>query len=264
MKSIVITGSTRGIGFGLARSFLDLGCRVFISGRTQTAVDKAVSKLSANHSQQLVKGTSCDVTQFIQVQHLWDTAKSTFKEIDIWINNAGISHNRADLWELSEETINSVLETNLTGTAYGCKVAINGMLDQGHGSVYNMEGLGSDGRKIDGLCLYGTSKYGVKYLTDALISETKNTPVIVGALRPGMVVTDLLTNENVSQAEDWERTKRIFNILADRVENVTPWLAQKILANQKNGVRLSYMKPWKVIYRFITSPFSKRDVFSEN
>ena len=88
------------------------------------------------------------------------------------------------------------------------------------------------GVKHAGLKIYGTSKYAVHYFTESLALEAKETPVIVGSLRPGMVVTDLLTERYKGRPEEWERAKKIFNIIADKVENVTPWLAKRMLANQ--------------------------------
>jgi hypothetical protein len=94
--------------------------------------------------------------------------------------------------------------------------------------------------------------------------EAKDTPVIIGALRPGMVVTDMITDRYEGRPEEWERAKKIFNVIADKVENVTPWLAEKILANQKNGAILAYSSSWKLFWRFLSQPFSKRDLFSDS
>ena len=155
-----------------------------------------------------------------------------------------------------------MVSTNLTGAMYGTKVALRGMLEQGSGAVYNMEGLGSDGRKVEGLALYGSTKAGLRYLDECLAKATQGTPVLVGALRPGLVVTDFLTRQYEDRPpEDWERAKRMFNIIADRVEAVTPWLAQQVLANDKTGARISWLSRRKVIGRFLTAPFSKRNVF---
>jgi NADP-dependent 3-hydroxy acid dehydrogenase YdfG len=160
--------------------------------------------------------------------------------------------------------IQAVVETNVAGAMHGAKVALRGLLEQGSGSLYNMEGLGSDGRKVAGLTLYGSTKYSLRYLTDALVEETRDTPVLVGALRPGMVVTDLLTEQYKERPEDWERAKRIFNILADRVETITPWLAQKVLANNKTGVRITWLTGPRIIGRFLAAPFRRRDLFGED
>ena len=121
--------------------------------------------------------------------------------------------------------------------------------------------MGSDGRMHEGLTYYGTSKYGLHYYNNSLTKETRETQLVIGSLRPGMVVTDLLTKQYEGRPEDWERDKRIFNILADRVETVTPWMAARILENEKSGVRISWSSRWKIMGRFLASPFHKRNVF---
>lgn len=76
-----------------------------------------------------------------------------------------------------------------------------------------------------------------------------------------MVVTDLLTQQYESRPEDFEQAKRIFNILADRVETVTPWLARQVLDNEKNGARITWLTRRKTMGRFLVTPFRKRDLF---
>jgi NAD(P)-dependent dehydrogenase (short-subunit alcohol dehydrogenase family) len=264
LKNIVITGSTRGIGRGLAHAVLARGYNVTVSGRTRDKVQDAVASLSADHGPERVLGQACDVTQFEQVQALWDASREHWGQIDIWINNAGIAHAQKNFWEYPPDEIAAVVETNVIGAMYGTRVALVGMLEQGFGALYNLEGLGSDGRKVEGLTLYGTTKASMTYLTDSLIAETKDTPVLVGAIRPGMVVTDMLTKQYEERPEDWERAKRVFNILADRVDTVAPWLADHILANTKKGARFQYLSRGKVISRFLTAPFNKRDLFGDD
>ncbi len=262
MKTIVITGSTRGIGYGLADAFLGLGCAVTICGRRPPDVERVTAELSAKFAPERVLGVPCDVTQFDQVQNLWNVSKSHFGKVDIWINNAGIGQPRRNFWENAPDDLEIVVGTNLLGTMYGAKVALAGMLEQGFGSLYNMEGLGSDGRRVPGLTLYGTTKYGLRYFTDALVEEAKGTPVKVNALSPGMVITDLLTQQYEDRPEEWEEAKQIFNILADRVETVVPWLAQQILTNDKSGARISWLTRRKVVGRFLAARFRKRDLFA--
>lgn len=263
MKHVVITGSTRGIGYGLANSFLDLGCSVTISGREKSDVDEVVEKLGVEYSPERILGLSCDVREVNQLQELWDESKGRFQKIDIWINNAGYSGPQMSTWEIPPEKVKAVIETNLLGVINGSIIALQGMLEQGFGEIYNMEGLGSDGRKIEGLTIYGTSKYGLRYFTDSLIKEAEGMPIVIGALRPGMVITNMITGQYDERPEEWERDKRIFNILADRVETVSPWMAEQILQNDKTGVRISWLSRWKVMARFLVSPFRKRDVFAK-
>ncbi len=261
MKTVVITGSTRGIGHGLADSFLTLGCQVVVSGRTQEAVDVAVTKLSSTYGNDQLHGVPCDVTDTEQLQALWDVAKDRFGRIDIWINNAGVGHPINDIWDLPNDQIHRVVDTNIKGMIFGSKIAIRGMLEQGGGSLYIMEGMGYDGRKHDGLALYGMSKYGMNYLFESLVSETRNSSILVGSLRPGMVATEFITDQYIGREDEWERTKPILNVLADRVETVTPWLAKEILNNEKHGATITWLTRGKLMGRFLTSRFRKREVF---
>jgi NAD(P)-dependent dehydrogenase (short-subunit alcohol dehydrogenase family) len=260
---VVITGSTRGIGYGLAEAFLHRGCRVIVSSRTEEAVAHAAGQLAAAHDASRIVGQPCDVTDWTQVQRLWDAAVARFGRVDIWINNAGVGHAQTDVWEFDPDLIATVVETNLVGAMYGARVALDGMRRQGFGALYNMEGLGSGGPYIKGLALYSTTKHGLAYLTDALVKETEDTPIVVGALRPGMVVTDLLMAQYETRPEAWERARGVFEVLADRVETVAPWMADRILANKRSGVRFNWLNRLRVAVRFLTAPFRKRDLFTE-
>jgi len=263
MQTIIITGSTRGIGFGLAQAFLARGCAVVISGRQPDAVEAACHTLAADYAPARVFGQACDVNDYAQVHALWEAAVTQFGAVDIWINNAGIGHPTMKLWELEPQQLSAVVTTNIIGTLYGSRVAIRGMLAQERGALYNMEGMGSDGRKHDGLALYGSTKYALHYLNESLIKEVQGTPLIVGLIRPGMVITDLITRQYEARPEEWARAKKIFNLIAERVETVTPWLADRILANRKNGALIQYNSRLKLLGRFLTAPFNQRDLFNE-
>jgi NAD(P)-dependent dehydrogenase (short-subunit alcohol dehydrogenase family) len=261
MKHVVITGSTRGIGLGLAKEFLKLDCTVTISGRVQDDVDQVVGELSSQYSSEKMLGLACDVRHPVQVQALWDASKERFGNVDIWINNAGYSGPQLPAWEIAPEKAREIIETNLLGEINGSIIAVREMIAQGQGAIYNMEGMGSDGRMHSGLTYYGTSNSGRHYFNQSLIKESQDTNLIIGTLRPGMVVTDLLTRQYEDRPEEWERDKRIFNILADRVETVTPWMAAQILENEKTGVSINWSSRSKIMLRFLTSPFTKRNIF---
>ena len=263
MKHVVITGSTRGIGFGLADTFLNLGCAVTLSGRAQSTVDQAVEKLNKEHAGQDLDGIACDVREYPQVQALWKGAFARFGKIDIWINNAGLSGPQTAIWQLTPEQAQEIVTTNLLGVMYGSMVALEGMLAQGFGGIYNMEGMGSDGRKLKGLASYGTTKYAVHYFTECLVKETRDTPLVIGSLRPGMVITDLINSQYTGRPQELERVKGIFNLIADRVENVAPWMAKQILANQKSGACINYFTATKLLGRLLSAPFHKRDLFDQ-
>ena len=100
-------------------------------------------------------------------------------------------------------------------------------------------------------------------LTTPIADETRNIPVIVGLLRPGMVATDLIVSQYKDRPEEWKRVNRIFNIIAENVDVVAPWLVDRILSNHKNGVRFNYSSRWKILKRMVSIPFGKRDIFSD-
>jgi short-subunit dehydrogenase len=260
MKHVVITGSTRGIGLGMAEQFLTRGCSVTISGRAQADVDKVVQALSSRFDAQAILGVACDVTQADQVQKVWQASLEKFGKVDIWINNAGISHPPNPLWKIDNERLQAVLDTNILGLMLGCKVAISGMLEQGYGHIYNMEGSGSTDSPRPRLVLYQTTKRALSFVSEGLRRELKGSPVMLSNLSPGMVVTDLLTEGY--EAAELARVKRFFNILADKVETVAPFLVEGILNNHKNGARIAWLTTPKAIGRFLSAPFKRRDLFA--
>ena len=135
-KNVVITGSTRGIGKGMAREFLNRGHNVVISGRTQESVDAALADLkdAAEAKGAHLAGVPCDVGDINQVQSLWDKAVEHLGSVGIWINNAGRTNSSNKIATLPAGEFSGVVGTNLLGTMYGCQVALRGMQAQGHGA----------------------------------------------------------------------------------------------------------------------------------
>lgn len=262
----MITGGTRGIGQGMAREFLRRGHNVCITGRSQGSVDKGLSELQADTGAAKLIGIPCDVGDLKQVQAVWDGAAEGFGGVDIWINNAGIANVIQDFEKIEKREYDDIVSTNLIGVFNGCKVALIGMKEQGHGHLYNFEGFGSDGRIGNGLSIYGTTKRAVTYFTDVLIKENKESPVNVGFLSPGIVITNMTLREaDHMTPERWASTKRIYNIIADKVETVTPWLVDATLADSgKHGSRLAWLTPPKAAGRFFKAFVlrQKRDLFA--
>jgi NAD(P)-dependent dehydrogenase (short-subunit alcohol dehydrogenase family) len=265
MKVAVITGSTRGIGHGLAVEFLKRGCGVVISGRSTGAVKKEVQQLSGIYGGDKVAGIPCDVTVLSQVQALWDGAQEKFGKVDIWINNAGVTHTTKVFAELDPAEISPVIDTNITGLVYGTKVALTGMMAQKGGHIYNVKGHGSDDRKRAGLLVYGTTKRAVQYFTEALIEETEGGPVQIGFISPGIVVTDFLIDDMRKMSPDeLETVKAVYNCLADTVETVTPFLVENMLKNDQHGAAIAWLTDEKANERFNSDEYCSRDFFSKH
>jgi NAD(P)-dependent dehydrogenase (short-subunit alcohol dehydrogenase family) len=266
---VVITGGTRGIGYGLAKAFLARGASVVISGRALATVDAAVAALEADSrakgdaagNKGKILGAACDVRDYDSVRRLWDFSEGAFGKVDIWINNAGLGQPQTDIEGLDTSLIKDIFATNCAGALFGSKVALMGMKKRGSGAIYNMEGLGSKGGLIRGMTAYGASKRALAYITDSLAKEAAGTGLIVGALMPGMTVTDLIIKEYEGKPEELAKVRKIFNILSDTVDTIAPWLVDRMLRNRRNGARIVWLTGGKAAWRFLSSPFVKRSPY---
>lgn len=261
MAVAVITGSTRGIGLGMAREFLQRGHGVVVSGRSQDSVDAAVAELSehATGEAQLI-GQPCDVADLSQVQALWDAAVRHFGRVDYWINNAGLIHDYKNVAELPTDDFARIVKTNLSGVIHGTQVATAGLKTQdGGGWIYNMEGFGSNGMTRPGISIYGTTKRAVTYFTACAIKELKDTPVKVGYIQPGIVMTDLGMGETRNLPKEERRQKKFLMLLGDTVEDVTSFVVENVLSNTTHGKRINWLTWPKILLRLIKQPFVKRD-----
>lgn len=263
MKTVVVTGSTRGIGRGLAEQFLQRQCNVVVSGRNQDAVDAVVSELEAAQGSGQVLGIACEITDATQLQNLWDRSIEKFGSVDVWVNNAGMSIPRKHLAESDPGQLEAIVAVNLTGLLLANRVALAGMQAQGRGQIWNMEGFGSGNQVQPGMCAYGATKRAVNYINKALQKEIAGTGVQVCTLSPGIVVTDLLVGDYDTASPEWEKSKKIFNILGDKVETVTPFLVEGILKTNKSGAKVVWLTGGKAFARFMTAGFNKRNLFDE-
>ncbi len=263
MKTVIITGGTRGIGAGLVTDFLRDGWNVAYSGTSDSSIERSLSSLSGQFKTGSYLAIKCDVTNEKDLINLWESTFKTFGRIDIWVNNAGIAYEQTSFYKIPPEVFMKIIDTNVKGVMLATHVAYNRMLPQGFGAIYNMEGLGSDGRTLPGMAPYGTSKRAVRYFTDAFAKEVKNGPVIIGTISPGMVLTDLTLNPLRKDKNSNKQLIKVYNILANDPETVTPFLVRKMTENKKNGAKISWLSSWKITKRFMLAPFSKRDIVSK-
>lgn len=258
MASVVVTGSTKGLGLGLVRALKELGANVVVSGRSATEVAQVAKEVGG-------LGRACDVSKYEDVQALWDAAKKEFGAVDVWINNAGTSNAQLAFSRLPSKDIDAVVRTNLIGVMNGSHVALRGMLEQpARGAIYNMEGFGADGARQLGMALYGSTKTALRYFTRSLAEEARGSGVIIGTTSPGIVVTELLTSVYAKgDPELWKSKKWLFNFIADPVDVVAPWLARRILENKTTGAHLAWMTVLRGALRVLQPRYWRRNLFPE-
>ncbi|MBC7959994.1 MAG: SDR family oxidoreductase [Vallitaleaceae bacterium] len=262
MKSVVITGSTRGIGLCMAKEFLKVGCNITISGRSETMPQETKNEIDAYKDK--TQYVPCDVQNKIELESLWEQAISKWGRVDIWINNAGQNCPYLPCFETEKKYVDAVIDTNIKGIIFGSQIAAKNMLLQGSGAIWNMEGLGSNNMIQAKTILYGTTKHALTYFTKGLAKELKGTNVTAGRLSPGMMLTDFITKtgDGTKPAiQTNESFKKIFNLFGDKPETVAMFFIPRILKNTKNNAQIIWLTNLKSMRRFMSIPFTKRKLF---
>ncbi len=265
MANVIVTGSSKGVGRGMAEEFIRRGHNVVISARGQASIDATVAALDALGGGTAI-GIPCDVAQKDQVQALWDRGVAEFGSVDFWINNAGTATAQFLAHEMPESTVHTLVDSNIKGTIFGSQVAINGFRAQGSGALYNMLGGSFDGKRLTPkMSVYSATKASVYLLTRYLIEENKDTGLMVGMISPGVLLTDnWFEEQRRMSSEQWQKMKPILNILCDHVETASPWLTEQVLQNKEYGRRIVWLTNAEIMKRFAAAKLlgRKRDLFS--
>lgn len=267
MKTVVITGSTRGLGFEMAKEFKKNDYNVVVCGTNDAGIEKAISELNKVTGNGELLGVKCNVSNSEEVEALCAEASDKFGNIDIWINNAGVNQSFKYTWELDSNEMDFLFGVDLKGTINGTNVAVRYMMNQGFGAIYNVEGMGSNDAIQCKFALYGTAKRAVTYYTDAVAKELAeaNSPIVIGKLSPGIMITDFLTSSKGQKDayELEEKTKKVYNILGDYPDVIAKFLVTKIIENRKTNIRIEWLTSKKAAWRFMTAGFSKRNFFGD-
>ncbi len=266
MKNIVITGSTRGLGFEMARQFCMHGANVVVNGVNEKRLEEAVLKLRKISPESKVEGFAGNVASSDGLRDLSDYAVEKLGTIDIWINNAGVNQPMRAIWELTEDEINSLIDIDLKGAVMGTRIAALQMEKQADGGyIYNVEGYGSNDAMMLGFNMYGTSKRAVTHYTVAFAEELaeRGSKVKAGRLSPGIMFTDFTVQSlgGKEQIELPEKTKKFYDMMGDYPDVVAEFLVRKMMSNTKNNAHIEWLTGGKVFRRIITSPFRKKKHF---
>jgi len=187
-RTALITGSSRGIGFALARGLGDAGARVIVNSRQQAVVDEAVAKLKEQGVDAL--GAAFDVADPTSVSAAFAAFDAQGLAIDILINNAGIQH-RAPMLELSLADWQRVIDTNLTAAFLVGKEAAQRMVARGRGGkIVNIGSLTSEAARAT-VAPYTVAKGGIKMLSKAMAAEWAKHDIQANSIGPGYILTDM-------------------------------------------------------------------------
>lgn len=185
-KAAIVTGGARGIGRAIAERLASEGANVVIGD-----IDIESGKRTANEIGGRAVAFQLDVTSNDSWQAALQLGNSTFGKIDILVNNAGIAGRSAPAWELEIQDWLEVIAIDLTGVFLGCRTVLPGMIDRGYGRIVNISSIaGKDGNP--NASPYSAAKAGVLGLTKSIAKEVATKGVIVNAITPAVIDTDIL------------------------------------------------------------------------
>ncbi len=197
-KTVLITGSSRGIGFTLARAFGSLGARVILNGRSSLPLEQACSSLKALGHQAYTSRFDVDDQETV-VKEINGIEKS-IGPIDVLINNAGINR-RHPLESCPLDEWEEVLRTNLTGAFIVSRAVVKRMIARESGKIINICSLMSElGRTSTGP--YAASKGGLKMLTRAMAVEWAKYNIQINGIGPGYFLTEM--TQNLADDKDFD------------------------------------------------------------
>lgn len=195
MKTVLVTGGSRGIGKSIVQKFAENGYNVILN---YSKSEEAAYRLSEKYNN--VKIFKADISNKKQVQEMIDYATSEFKKIDILINNAGISSTGL-LQDLSEEELNRIFSVNVNGTFFCTQSVLPQMIARHEGKIINISsvwGLVGASNEV----AYSASKAAIIGFTKALAKEVGPSNIHVNCIAPGIVMTDMVSDYTVEEFDD--------------------------------------------------------------
>lgn len=179
-KVAVITGGSSGIGLATAQKFVEEGAYVFVTGRRQSELNKAVKQIGKN-----VTGVQGDVSNLADLDRLYDTVKEQKGRIDILFANAGIM-DLLPLETVSETYFDKTFSVNVKGVFFTVQKSLP-LVNNGGSIVLTGSVAGSKG--MSGLSVYGATKAAVRSLARSFTAELKNRKIRVNVISPGRIDT---------------------------------------------------------------------------
>jgi len=228
MHTAIVTGGTKGIGYGIAKALLAVGGKVMITGRDAAGVAKAVAKLESTSAPGAsVRGRAVDVRDRAAVDSLIAEAVSEFGSLNTLVNNAGVGH-FTPVEQMTDDNWARVIDTNLTGVFYCSRAAIPMIRSAGGGWIINIASLA--GRNyFANAAAYCASKAGLVAFSEALMLEVRHENIRVSVVMPGSVATDFNHPTDRPADESWKLTPDdIAEVVMDLLRHPSRSLPSKV------------------------------------
>ena len=223
-KVAFITGGSKGIGFGIARSLAKEGVKTVLTSRNQESAEKAAKDISDAFGVESF-GVKADVRHYNHLEKAVETAVDTFGKIDYVIANAGLGH-FATIENLSLDQWHEVIDTNLTGVFYTIKSTVE-ELTKSKGYFITISSL-AGANFFSGGAAYNASKFGVTGFTQAVMLDLRQKGINVSTIMPGSVSTYFNNNEP-SEKDAWKiQIEDIGEIVVDLIKLNPRTLPSKI------------------------------------
>ena len=188
-RRALVTGSSRGIGLGIATALAGAGADLVLNARDSVALGAAADGLAAGGAR--VRGVAFDVTNSESVNDAIDYIESDIGPIDILVNNAGMQH-RSPLEDFPEDMFERVISTNLTSVFLVGQAVARKMIPRGRGKIINICSLAVNAARAT-IAPYGASKAAVANLTRGMATEWAKHGINANAIAPGYFKTELNT-----------------------------------------------------------------------
>ncbi|HEX8362340.1 MAG TPA: 3-oxoacyl-ACP reductase FabG [Longimicrobium sp.] len=184
----LVTGGSRGIGLGIARALAEGGAKVAVVARDGSRAEAAAAGLAGEGH----RGFACDVADPEATAALVKQVEDEMGSLDVLVNNAGVTRDNL-LMRIRDDDWNAVLDTNLRGAFNLIRAASRGMMKRRSGRIVNITSVvGITGNK--GQANYAASKAGLIGLTKSVAKELGSRGVLVNAVAPGYIETDMTSD----------------------------------------------------------------------
>jgi NAD(P)-dependent dehydrogenase (short-subunit alcohol dehydrogenase family) len=192
-KVALITGGTKGIGYGIAQAFLKEGMNVVITGRELSGIRESLRTLNGDgNDSSYAIGIQADVRDYESMQNLVRQTEEEFGKIDVVVANAGVGH-FGSIRTLSLKQWNETIDTNLTGVFHTLKTALESLI-KSKGYFITISSLAGTNFFANGSA-YNASKFGLTGFTQAVMLDLREHDIKVSTIMPGSVSTYFNQNE---------------------------------------------------------------------